>query len=43
MDLKLVQDHTEQEIINTNRLIKNEVLEMAEVIEKLATVVKAQD
>jgi hypothetical protein len=43
MDLRQVQDQTEQEILKTNRLIKNEVLEMADMIEKLATAVKTQD
>jgi hypothetical protein len=38
-DLRIVQDLNEQEMLKTNRLVKNEVLEMAEMVERLTVAV----
>ena len=38
-DLRIVQDLNEQEMLKTNRFVKNEVLEMAEMVERLTVAV----
>ena len=38
-ELRIVQDLNEQEMLKTNRFVKNEVLEMAEMVERLTVAV----
>ena len=42
-ELKELYDYKEKEILKTNRLLKNEVIEMAEAIDEISEVVFRQD